>query len=54
MKSHTRHLTFNIPARMGFVNITQQVEELVQESGVKEGLVLCNAMHRWDIPGLPG
>ena len=45
MKSHTGHLTFNIPARMGFVNITPQVEEFVQESGVKEGLVLCNAMH---------
>lgn len=45
MKSLTRHLTFNVPARMGFVNITRDVESLVRESGVKEGLVLVNAMH---------
>jgi secondary thiamine-phosphate synthase enzyme len=45
MKSLTRHLTFNIPARMGFLNITSDVESLVRESGVKEGLALCNAMH---------
>jgi secondary thiamine-phosphate synthase enzyme len=45
MKSHTVHLTFNLPERMGFLNITQQVEQAVRESGVKEGLVLCNAMH---------
>jgi len=45
MKSHTEHLTFNIPARMDFVNITSQVESIVQKSGVKEGLVLVNAMH---------
>lgn len=45
MKSLTEHLTFNIPARMGFLNITGQVEELVKRSGVQEGLVLVNAMH---------
>jgi secondary thiamine-phosphate synthase enzyme len=45
MKSLTRYLTFNVPARMGFVNITRDVERAVQESGVQEGLVLCNAMH---------
>lgn len=45
MKSHTEHLTFHIPARMDFVNITPQVESIVQKSGVKEGLVLVNAMH---------
>lgn len=45
MKSLTKHLTFNIPSRMGFVNITRQVEELVRESGVREGLCLVNAMH---------
>jgi len=45
MKSLTEHLTFNIPARMDFVNITAQVAELVQRSGVQEGLVLVNAMH---------
>ena len=45
MKSHTEYLTFNVPARMDFVNITCQVEEIVRKSGVQEGLVLCNAMH---------
>lgn len=45
MKALTRHLSFTIPARMGFVNITSEVESLVRESGVKEGLVLVNAMH---------
>jgi secondary thiamine-phosphate synthase enzyme len=45
MKSATEYLTFNIPARMDFLNITPQVEEVVRKSGVTEGLVLCNAMH---------
>jgi secondary thiamine-phosphate synthase enzyme len=45
MKSFTEYLTFDIPARMDFVNITQQVQEIVRRSGVKEGLLLCNAMH---------
>ncbi len=45
MKSYTEHLTFNIPSRTGFVNITPQVEAIVKKSGVQEGLVLCNAMH---------
>jgi secondary thiamine-phosphate synthase enzyme len=45
MKSHTEHLTFNVPARMDFVNITRQVEAAVAKSGVSEGLVLVNAMH---------
>ena len=42
MKSYTEHLTMNVPERMGFVNITPQVEAAVKKSGVKEGLVLCN------------
>ncbi len=45
MKSHKVELTFNIPARMGFRNITSQVQQAVDESGVKEGLCLVNAMH---------
>ncbi|MBD3335075.1 MAG: YjbQ family protein [Candidatus Eisenbacteria bacterium] len=45
MKSLTKHLTFNIPARMDFVNITSQVEDLVRKSGIQEGLCLVNAMH---------
>src|SRR5262245_20614286 len=45
MKSLTQYLTFHLPTRMGFVNITSQVEALVRQSGVQEGLVLVNAMH---------
>ena len=45
VKSITEYLTFNISARMGFLKITPQIEEIVTRSGVKEGLVLCNAMH---------
>jgi len=45
MKSHTRHLTLNVPARMGFVNITSKVEGEVRESGIREGLCLVNSMH---------
>ena len=45
MQSHTEYLTFNLPARLAFENITQQIETIVRESGVREGLVLCNAMH---------
>ncbi len=45
MKSLTKHLVFNIPARMDFLNITSEVEALVRESEVQEGLCLVNAMH---------
>jgi secondary thiamine-phosphate synthase enzyme len=45
MKSHTIHLTFNLPARMAFENITPRVEQIVADSGVREGLCLVNAMH---------
>lgn len=45
MKSHTEYLTFVIPERMGFKNITPEVERVVAASGVQEGLLLCNAMH---------
>jgi secondary thiamine-phosphate synthase enzyme len=45
MKMHREELTFNIPARMGLVNITPQVQAAVRKSGVQEGLVLVNAMH---------
>ncbi len=45
MKSHTEHLTFKVPNRMDFVNITPQVEQAVKKSGVEEGLCLVNAMH---------
>jgi len=45
MKHFRKELWFHIPSRRGFVNITRQVEESVRESGVQNGLVLCNAMH---------
>ena len=45
MKSHTEYLTFEIPRRMAFQNITREVEAAVRKSGVQEGIVLVNAMH---------
>lgn len=45
MKSYRKVLSFHLPTRRGFVNITPQVEEAVAESGVSEGLVLVNAMN---------
>lgn len=45
MKSHTKHLSFHIPERMAFLNITEHVAAEVNLSGVKEGLCLVNAMH---------
>ena len=45
MKSLTEHLWFETKERVGFINITRTVEELVLRSGVKEGMVLVNAMH---------
>ena len=45
MRSTTRYLTLTVPARMDFRNITPEVERVVKESGVKEGLCLVNAMH---------
>ena len=41
MKSHRECLTFTVPERMDFVNITPDVEAAVAKSGVTEGLVLC-------------
>ena len=45
MKSYRKELWFNIPSRRGFVNITREVEDCVQKSGVWEGFCLVNAMH---------
>src|SRR5262245_47950285 len=45
MKSTREYLTMNVPDRRGFVNITPEVERVVRASGVREGLVLVNAMH---------
>ena len=45
MKSFRKELWFNLPSRRGLVNITRDVQKAVDESGVKEGLVLVNAMN---------
>jgi secondary thiamine-phosphate synthase enzyme len=45
MKTHRHELWFEIPGRRGFRNITSQVQDAVTASGVREGLVLVNAMH---------
>jgi len=45
MKSMTEYLSFTVPARRGFVNITPEVERIVRQSGIREGLCLVNAMH---------
>jgi len=45
MKSFRKELWFNTPHRRGFVNITGQVEQALNESGIKEGFCLVNAMH---------
>jgi secondary thiamine-phosphate synthase enzyme len=45
MKSLTEYLWFNSPNRRDYINITEKITELVNKSGVKEGLCLVNAMH---------
>ncbi|SES88093.1 secondary thiamine-phosphate synthase enzyme YjbQ [Anaerobranca gottschalkii] len=45
MKSYRKELWFNTPTRRAFINITGELEKCLAESGIKEGLLLCNAMH---------
>ena len=45
MKNYRKELWFNTKNRREFINITPQVEQALRESGIKEGFVLCNAMH---------
>lgn len=45
MKNWRKELTVHLPERRGFVNITGQVREVLRESGIREGFLLCNAMH---------
>jgi secondary thiamine-phosphate synthase enzyme len=45
MKSYRKELWFHTPTRRAFINITPLVEECLRESGIREGLLLCNAMH---------
>ncbi len=45
MKSYRKELWFNTPHRRGYINITPTIEQCLAESGIREGLVLVNAMH---------
>lgn len=45
MKSHTKYLWFNTPKRREYVNITEEVEGAVKDSGIREGMALVSAMH---------
>lgn len=45
MKSYRETLSFNVPERRAYINITPQVEKCLTKSGIKEGLCLVNAMH---------
>jgi secondary thiamine-phosphate synthase enzyme len=45
LKSYRKEICINVPDRVGFINITRQVDECLQESGIKEGLCLVNSMH---------
>jgi secondary thiamine-phosphate synthase enzyme len=45
MKVYTKELHFEVPTRRAFINITAEVERCLAESGIEEGLLLCNAMH---------
>jgi len=45
MKSYHKELWFEVPTRREFINITPQVEECLRESGIKEGILLCNTKH---------
>ena len=45
MRHHRKVLVLHIPDRMGFLNLTRDVEKAVRESGIQEGLCLVNAMH---------
>ena len=45
MKSYRKELMFNSMRRREFINITPSIMSCLRESGIKEGLLLCNAMH---------
>jgi len=45
MKSYHKELWFEVPTRRAFINITSEVEKCLDESGIREGLCLVNAMH---------
>jgi len=45
MKTYRKELWFEVPRRRAFVNLTPQVQACLEESGIREGLLLCNTMH---------
>jgi len=45
MKAYRKELFFTVPTRRALINITSQVKQCLAESGIREGLVLVNAMH---------
>ncbi|MBQ4122659.1 YjbQ family protein [bacterium] len=45
MKFHTKYLWFNTQKQREYINITREVEEALEESGIKEGMILVSAMH---------
>ena len=45
MKSHTEYLWFNTGKKREYVNITEQAAEVLEKSGIREGLMLVSAMH---------
>lgn len=45
MKSYRKIIKVHLPKRFGFINLTPQVQEALQESGIQEGLCLVNSMH---------
>jgi secondary thiamine-phosphate synthase enzyme len=45
MKSYRKELWFNVTTRLGFINITNQVQACLRESGIQEGMTLVNSMH---------
>ncbi len=45
MKSYRKELWFEVATRRAFINITSRVEECLRDSGIREGLLLCNAIH---------
>lgn len=45
MKTYRKELSFKTNNRREFINITPEINQCLKESGIKEGLLLCNAMH---------
>jgi secondary thiamine-phosphate synthase enzyme len=45
MKTYRKELVFNVAKRVDFINITNEAQTAVDESGIKDGILLCNAMH---------